>query len=312
MIEDYDRRVTRCALASVFLLAVGLASGCGRSIAVADGQTSPPSADAADVSTANLSASDESAPVPACALCEPASRRTIAASGQPDHAATTSVKTAAAERASGARLGGRVVYRGDPPARRPINMSKDAKCVEMHGGKTVFDEDLIVGADGGVKNAFIRVQRGAPKMDYPMPEKPAVLSQEGCMFHPRVQGIRVGQKLLVDNADPVTHNVRSFPVLNPAFNFGQPPKTEPRERIFERAEREIEIQCDFHPWMHAYVFVMDHPFYSVSADDGTYAIEGLPPGEYALEIWHEKLGKQRQTVKVTDADVSDLNFTYPR
>ncbi len=132
------------------------------------------------------------------------------------------------------------------------------------------------------------------------------------MFRPRVQGVRVGQKLLVDNADPVTHNVRSFPVLNPAFNFGQPPKTEPRERVFEKAEREIEIQCDFHLWMHAYVFVMDHPFYAVSTADGAYTIENLPPGEYTVEAWHEKLGRQRQTVTVAGNDSLDVNFTYPR
>ena len=132
------------------------------------------------------------------------------------------------------------------------------------------------------------------------------------MFRPRVQGVRVGQQLLVGNGDPVTHNVRSFPVLNQAFNFGQPPDTDPRERVFERAEREIEVQCDFHPWMHAYIFVMDHPFFSVSDDDGTYAIDGLPPGEYTLESWHEKLGKQRKTVTVGGDDLVDVNFTFPR
>ena len=77
-------------------------------------------------------------------------------------------------------------------------------------------------------------------------------------------------------------------------------------------EREIEIQCDFHLWMHAYIFVMDHPFYAVSADDGTFAIEGLPPGDYTLEAWHEKLGRQRQAVKVTDKGLADVTFTYPR
>jgi hypothetical protein len=223
-----------------------------------------------------------------------------------------SIRTAAVEGAAGGvKLSGRVSYKGEPPARRAINMTKDPKCIELHGDKPVLDEDLIVSAEGGVKNAFVRVSRGAPKKDYPMPEKPAVLDQEGCMFRPRVQGIRVGQKLLVGNGDPVTHNVRSFPTLNPAFNFGQPPKTDPRERVFERAEREIEIQCDFHLWMHAYIFVMDHPFYSVSDDDGTFAIEGLPPGEYTLEAWHEKLGKQRKPVSITAADVPDVNFTYP-
>ena len=230
----------------------------------------------------------------------------------PGDAAVKSIKTAAEEGApGGAKLSGRVLYRGKPPARRAINMAKDAECIELHGDKSVLDEDLIISPEGGVKNAFVRVSRGAPKRDYPMPEKPAALDQEGCMFHPRVQGIRVGQKLLVGNGDPVTHNVRSFPVLNPAFNFGQPPKTEPRVRVFERAEREIEIQCDFHLWMHAYVFVMDHPFYCVSEDSGAFAIDDLPPGDYTFECWHEKLGKQRKAVKVAAADVIDVRFTYP-
>ncbi len=220
--------------------------------------------------------------------------------------------SAVASPVAGAKLSGRVVYRGTPPARRVINMTKDPKCIALHGGKPVLDEDLLVGEDGGIKNVFVRVQRGAPKRDYPLPDKPAELNQQGCMFRPRVQGVRVGQKLLVKNGDTVTHNVRSFPVLNPAFNFGQPPDTDPRERVFEKAEREVEIQCDFHLWMHAYVFVMDHPFYAVSADDGSYAIAGLPPGEYTLEAWHEKLGKQRQKVTVGDKDVADVTFTFSK
>ncbi|MBI2826331.1 MAG: hypothetical protein HYX69_16740 [Planctomycetia bacterium] len=191
-------------------------------------------------------------------------------------------------------------------------MSKDAKCIEMHDGKPVLDEDLLVATGGGLKNAFIRVGRGAPKADYPMPERPAELNQQGCMFRPRVQGVRVGQKLLVGNADPVTHNVRSFPVFNQPFNFGQPAGTDPRERVFQKAEREIEVQCDFHQWMHAYIFVMDHPFFDVSADDGAYALRHLPPGEYTLETWHEKLGKQKKTITVADRDLADVDFTYPR
>jgi hypothetical protein len=212
--------------------------------------------------------------------------------------------------AAGVRLSGRVILQGSPPARRIINTSKDPACATLHDGKPVLDEDLIVSEDGGVKNAFVFLRRGAPKQNYPMPEKPAVLNQQGCMFQPRVQGVRVGQRLLVGNADPVTHNVRSFPILNQAFNFGQPSGTDPRERTFDQAEREIEIQCDVHPWMHAYIFVMDHPYFSVSGDDGAYAIDGLPPGEYALESWHEKLGKQRQTVMASGSSPVEVSFTY--
>lgn len=235
--------------------------------------------------------------------------RTLAADAKSEPADSKAANNASS---SGTKLSGRVAYKGTPPTRRVVNMTKDPKCIEMHGKKQVLEEELLVDKSGGLKNVFVRVQRGAPKADYPLPKEPAVIDQKDCAFHPRVQGVRVGQKLLVTNSDPVTHNVRAFPTLNPAFNFGQPPKTEPRERVFEQAEREIEIQCDFHLWMHAYIFVMDHPFYAVSADDGTFAIEGLPPGDYTLEAWHEKLGRQRQAVKVTDKGLADVTFTYPR
>jgi hypothetical protein len=62
--------------------------------------------------------------------------------------------------------------------------------------------------------------------------------------------------------------------------------------------------------MHAYLFVMDHPFFAVTDDHGNYTIEGLPPGEYSLAIWHEQLGKQQRDVKVADQDVADVTFTF--
>jgi len=219
---------------------------------------------------------------------------------------------AVAGNGGGVKVSGRVVLQGTPPVRRLVNTTKDAMCAGLHADKKLLDEDLLVSSSGGVKNAFVRVHRGAPKQDYPLPEKPAVLNQQGCMFHPRVLGVRVGQRLLIDNGDPMTHNVRTFTTANAPFNFGQPPDSAPRERVFDRAEREIEVACDFHPWMHAYVFVMEHPFFSVSADDGAYVIDGLPPGEYLLETWHEKLGKQRKTVTVGGEDLVDVNFSLAR
>jgi len=217
------------------------------------------------------------------------------------------VRTAAS---SGVALRGRVLFNGPAPQRPAINMSKDAACIKIHGDKRVLSEELIVGDGGGVKNAFVYVRRGAPKIDYPVPDKIVELDQKGCMYHPRVQGMMAGQKLKVLNSDPVTHNVRSFPVRNRAFNFGQPADSGPRERVLETAEPQIEIQCDIHPWMHAYLFVMDHPFFAVSDATGGWSIEGLPPGQYSLAIWHEQLGKQQQDIKVVDQTLDGVNFTF--
>jgi hypothetical protein len=233
---------------------------------------------------------------------------------RPAETTATAVATANTPPAlrGGVSLSGRVGFEGPPPERRAINMTKDPQCIKLHGDQPVLDEDVLVASDGGVKNAFVYVRRGVPEANYPMPDKPATLDQKNCMYHPRVQGIRVGQKLVVSNGDPITHNVRGFPILSRPFNFGQPPGSEPRERVFEGAEAEVEIQCDIHPWMHAYVFVMDHPFFGATGEDGRYTIEGLPPGEYTLQLWHEKFGKQRKTVTVADQPVADVDFTFKR
>jgi len=55
--------------------------------------------------------------------------------------------------------------------------------------------------------------------------------------------------------------------------------------------------------------VLNHPFFAVSAGDGSYRIEGLPPGDYTIAIWHEVLGEQTTSVLIADREDRTLNFT---
>jgi len=66
------------------------------------------------------------------------------------------------------------------------------------------------------------------------------------------------------------------------------------------------VQCNQHPWMRAYINVMSHPYFGVSAADGSFEIKNLPPGEYTIAAVHERFGEQTMKVKVasrTDAHV---------
>jgi hypothetical protein len=62
--------------------------------------------------------------------------------------------------------------------------------------------------------------------------------------------------------------------------------------------------------MRAYISVLEHPFFAVTKDDGTFEIKGLPAGEYELEAMHGKLKGQAQKVTVKDGEAATLNFTY--
>ena len=78
---------------------------------------------------------------------------------------------------------------------------------------------------------------------------------------------------------------------------------------FNKVEGMFVIKCDVHPWMKAYIEVMSHPFFDVTGTDGKFEIGDLPAGTYEIEIWHEKLGTQSQSVTVADGDTKTLDFT---
>ncbi len=82
------------------------------------------------------------------------------------------------------------------------------------------------------------------------------------------------------------------------FNSAQPAGTPDRLKVFKEQEGPITIKCDFHPWMTAHFFVMDHPFFAVTGEEGNFSITGLPAGEYTLGAWHEKFGDKEPTVTV--------------
>ncbi len=64
--------------------------------------------------------------------------------------------------------------------------------------------------------------------------------------------------------------------------------------------------------MLAYCAVMAHPFFSVTGTDGAYALEGLDPGQYVIEAWHERLGTQTATVTIGPGNTTSKDFTFAR
>jgi hypothetical protein len=151
--------------------------------------------------------------------------------------------------------------------------------------------------------------KNPPPGEYKPPGEPAILDQQGSIFTPRVQGVRVGQELRMKNGDPFIHNVRSLSRKNRQFNIVQPQGTPERKKTFDQAEGPITLKCDFHRWMEAHLWVMDHPFYAVTNPEGEFEILDLPPGAYEISAWHEKLGEQSEKITVRrGGSISNFKF----
>ncbi len=217
--------------------------------------------------------------------------------------------TSAGAEDAGAGLSGTVTFNGPRPERTILLTESDAKCTVLHTDDPLLSDSEIVSEDGGVKNVFVYIKE-PPEGDYPVPEQQAVLDQVDCRYIPHVLGVQVGQEISVRNSDPTLHNVRSFTRENRPFNNSQPAGAAPRIKKFNNAELAIRMKCDIHPWMTAFIFAVDHPFFATTDENGAYAIRDLPPGEYTLIAWHEKYGEQETTVTISEGKGAVSDFVF--
>lgn len=205
---------------------------------------------------------------------------------------------------------GHVHFHGETSNPKPIDMRTCPQCV-LANATPVLDESLVVNSDGTLQNVVVSISGGLPSdAKFASPVDPIVLDQKGCMFHPHVVVAMIGQPIVVQNSDPFAHTVRSTDAeQSPAFNFAQ---LSIGRRMVEPLQ-EVEtfrVKCDIHPWMNAWVRVFNHPYFCVTASDGVFTIRNLPPGEYRIKAWHEKLGVEEKTITVTGGRPAKIDFTF--
>ncbi len=210
---------------------------------------------------------------------------------------------------------GTVNYDGPVPAsmKRPIRMDADPACAKMHDEPSM-PEALVLGEGQTLGNVFVHIKSGVAAGGHATPSEPVVLDQRGCKYVPHVVGVMVDQPFKILNSDGLLHNVHSLPKVNTGFNRAMPANVKEADYKFTKEEFMFKIKCDVHPWMGAYIAVMTHPYFAVTDADGTFTIDGLAPGTYEVEVWHEKLKTKSATVTISgdEAQTADFTFTPPQ
>jgi hypothetical protein len=212
---------------------------------------------------------------------------------------------------SAADITGKITVKGTPPAE--ASGSLDPMCAKAHGSDSIKTRHWVV-KDGGLADVFVYLKEGVTSKGS-APSEPAVLDQKGCEYIPYVLGAQTGQKIVVKNSDPLLHNVHPTPAVqgNQEYNKAQIGGAPPLEFKWDKPEVFLRFKCDVHPWMFAYVGLLDHPYYAVSGAGGTFKIANVPAGKYVVEAYHRKGGKVTQNVEVgADGKVVNFEITVPQ
>jgi len=139
-----------------------------------------------------------------------------------------------------------------------------------------------------------------------------VMDQRNLEFVPQVLPILVGATVDFPNNDKVDHNVFSMSRTK-KFNLGSYTAGESKSVVFDKPGI-VELRCDVHAEMAAYILVMKNPYFAVTDKQGQFEIpdsshleqtgltgvKDLAPGKYFIKSWHQKLKSQKKAVIVPE------------
>jgi hypothetical protein len=213
---------------------------------------------------------------------------------------------AAAEPTGFATIKGTFKLDGTPPARKPLGVNKDQD-ICMPGGKEVLGEELVVDANGGIKDVVIycvtKMPSEDPKWIHPdyaaTKEAPVEFDQKNCVFLTHMLAVRSTQPVILKNSDPKGHNA-NIVAKGKALggNFLIPAGSTSRYLAGGESPEPFDVSCNIHPWMSAKMLVRDNPIFAVTKADGSFEIKNVPAGvPLDFKVWQES-SKFMQSVKL--------------
>ena len=206
--------------------------------------------------------------------------------------------------AAGGAINGTVDFEGTPSVADIIRPTLDQNVC----GNSIVAKNLTLSgtrvAGAVVWLTDIRSGKGFPL------ERRFELTNDGCTLDPYVQVMSTSGTLNVTNDDRTLHTNRFINVgtgqIAGLAPFNDDGEVVPVDRFKEPAE--IEVVCEQHPWTHAWIAVLDHPYYAQTGGNGTFNIDGIPAGKYHLRAWHPALGFVDDSVTVVAGQSVNVAF----
>jgi hypothetical protein len=114
----------------------------------------------------------------------------------------------------------------------------------------------------------------------------ATIRQKAKTFLPHILAVTAGTLVDFPNDDPIFHNAFSN-YDGQIFDLALYPPGSTRSVRFTRPGV-VRIFCNIHASMSAVIVVLETPWFAVSKRDGRFSIQAVPPGDYAMHVFHER------------------------
>lgn len=160
---------------------------------------------------------------------------------------------------------------------------------------------------GGPDEAVVYVERVPAGADSALRPGIPKLAQKDQSFVPRVLAVASGGAVDFPNFDPIYHNVFSVSPVK-RFDLGKYPRGQSKRVKFTQPGV-VNVYCDIHSDMAAFIVVVPNRFYTQPGDDGGYALPELPAGRYVVRVWHPDQPEARREVVVTNSGDTALDVT---
>ena len=186
-------------------------------------------------------------------------------------------------------------------------------------GESIPAEKYLVSANGRLQNSVVMID-GITKGKHWNPRGEFVISNDKCRFVPHVLVAPRGGTITLRNDDPMLHNFHFYRVFRDSdlrlkkrniHNVALPQQgLEVRKKKILRKPGLLSLECNAHVYMQAWVWVVEHPYTAVTLANGTFTLDGVPPGSYKFRVWHESLGEKVVDVTVESGKTASVHVTF--
>jgi len=217
----------------------------------------------------------------------------------------------------GGTLKGNVRLVGKVPKARAFhlihapNIEFCSRISDGHGHRILYD--FVVSESGALKDTVIAIQGVRKGKSFPRQMQKVVFNR--CQASKYVIGYKNGEDILLENTDPIKHEVAVYEV-NGVYKFQTTNKnvlghrTQVRSTFMKPGSHEMILKCNLHPFLQTRGFMVENPYYTVTDEEGRFSIEDIPPGTYDVLAWHPFVPTQKGTITIEPGKEAKIDFTF--